>query len=29
MEEKFLIQRFGEQYEQYRREVKALVPAVW
>jgi protein-S-isoprenylcysteine O-methyltransferase Ste14 len=29
MEEKFLIERFGDQYEQYRRDVKALVPAVW
>jgi protein-S-isoprenylcysteine O-methyltransferase Ste14 len=29
VEEAFLTQRFGQQYEQYRREVKALIPAVW
>jgi protein-S-isoprenylcysteine O-methyltransferase Ste14 len=29
VEEAFLKQRFGSQYDQYRREVKALIPAVW
>lgn len=29
VEEAFLTQRFGEQYDQYRREVKALIPEVW
>ena len=28
MEEQFLIEEFGEEYEKYRREVKALVPWV-
>jgi protein-S-isoprenylcysteine O-methyltransferase Ste14 len=26
MEEKWLIQEFGTEYERYRREVKALIP---
>jgi len=29
MEEKFLIEHFGAEYEQYRREVKGLIPFVW
>ena len=29
VEETFLMQRFGPEYEDYRRHVKALVPAVW
>jgi protein-S-isoprenylcysteine O-methyltransferase Ste14 len=29
VEEAFLTRRFPQQYEQYRREVKALIPAVW
>jgi protein-S-isoprenylcysteine O-methyltransferase Ste14 len=29
VEETFMTQQFGEQYEQYRREVKGLVPLVW
>ena len=29
VEEAFLTERFGQQYAQYRREVKALIPAVW
>ena len=29
MEEKWLIQEFGTGYEQYRREVKALIPFVY
>ena len=29
VEEAFLMQRFGPEYEDYRRHVKALVPAVW
>lgn len=28
MEEQFLLEEFGEEYEQYRREVRALVPWV-
>jgi protein-S-isoprenylcysteine O-methyltransferase Ste14 len=28
MEEQFLVEEFGEEYERYRREVKALVPWV-
>lgn len=29
LEERFMIEQFGAQYVQYRREVKALVPFVW
>jgi protein-S-isoprenylcysteine O-methyltransferase Ste14 len=29
VEETFMIQQFGEQYEQYRRDVKGLIPLVW
>jgi len=29
VEEVFMIEAFGAEYEQYRREVKALVPFVW
>jgi protein-S-isoprenylcysteine O-methyltransferase Ste14 len=29
VEEKFLTQRFGEEYNKYRREVKGLIPLVW
>ena len=28
-EEKFMVEQFGAQYEQYRREVKALVPGLF
>jgi protein-S-isoprenylcysteine O-methyltransferase Ste14 len=28
-EEKFMMQRFGEQYDRYRTQVKALVPYIW
>lgn len=29
IEESFMIQQFGEEYVQYRREVKATIPFVW
>ncbi len=29
VEERFMIEQFGEQYERYRREVKGLIPFVW
>jgi protein-S-isoprenylcysteine O-methyltransferase Ste14 len=29
LEERFMIEQFGAQYVQYRREVKSLVPFVW
>jgi protein-S-isoprenylcysteine O-methyltransferase len=29
LEERFMIEQFGAQYMQYRREVKSLVPFVW
>ena len=29
LEEHFLIEQFGPEYEQYRRDVKALIPGVW
>ena len=29
LEERFMLEQFGEQYAQYRREVKALIPYVW
>ena len=29
LEEAFLIRQFGAEYEQYRREVKGLIPFVW
>jgi protein-S-isoprenylcysteine O-methyltransferase Ste14 len=29
MEERFLIENFGAEYEQYRRNVKGLIPFVW
>jgi len=29
VEERFMIEQFGEQYLQYKRETKALVPYVW
>jgi protein-S-isoprenylcysteine O-methyltransferase Ste14 len=29
VEEAFMIEAFGAEYEQYRREVRALVPFVW
>ena len=29
LEERFMIEQFGAQYVEYRREVKALVPFVW
>jgi protein-S-isoprenylcysteine O-methyltransferase Ste14 len=29
VEERFMTARFGAEYDQYRREVKALVPMVW
>ena len=29
LEERFMIEQFGAQYVEYRREVKALVPYVW
>jgi protein-S-isoprenylcysteine O-methyltransferase len=28
-EESFMVSEFGEQYEQYRHQVKALIPFVW
>ena len=28
-EERFMIEQFGAQYVQYRREVKSLIPFVW
>lgn len=29
IEESFMIEQFGSQYEQYRHDVKALIPFVW
>ncbi|MBZ5618161.1 MAG: isoprenylcysteine carboxylmethyltransferase family protein [Acidobacteriia bacterium] len=29
LEERFMIEEFGSQYVQYRREVKALIPFAW
>jgi protein-S-isoprenylcysteine O-methyltransferase Ste14 len=29
LEESYMIQQFGAEYEQYRHEVKALVPLLW
>jgi protein-S-isoprenylcysteine O-methyltransferase Ste14 len=29
VEEAFMIEQFGAEYEQYRREVKGLIPLVW
>jgi protein-S-isoprenylcysteine O-methyltransferase Ste14 len=29
MEEKFLVEHFGAEYEQYRHDVKGLIPFVW
>jgi protein-S-isoprenylcysteine O-methyltransferase Ste14 len=29
VEERFMIEQFGEQYERYRREVKGLIPFIW
>jgi protein-S-isoprenylcysteine O-methyltransferase Ste14 len=29
LEERFMIEQFGAQYVQYRREVKGLIPFVW
>ena len=29
LEERFMIEQFGAGYEQYRREVQALIPGVW
>lgn len=29
LEEQFMMQQFGEQYAQYRRKVKSLIPFVW
>ena len=29
VEEKLMVEQFGEEYEKYRREVKALIPLVW
>jgi protein-S-isoprenylcysteine O-methyltransferase len=29
LEEAFMIQQFGAQYEDYRRHVKALIPGIW
>ena len=28
-EERFMLEQFGPRYEQYRREVKALIPGLW
>ena len=29
LEEAFMIEKFGQEYEQYRRDVKGLIPYVW
>lgn len=29
LEERFMIEQFGAEYEQYRREVKGLIPGIW
>ena len=29
LEERYMIQQFGAEYEQYRRQVKGLIPGVW
>jgi protein-S-isoprenylcysteine O-methyltransferase Ste14 len=29
LEEKFMVEQFASQYEQYRKEVKGLIPFVW
>jgi len=29
IEERFMVEQFGERYERYRREVKALIPLIW
>jgi len=29
MEEKFMTEQFGPQYQEYKRQVKALIPFVW
>jgi protein-S-isoprenylcysteine O-methyltransferase Ste14 len=29
VEERFMVEQFGEQYQRYRREVKGLIPFVW
>jgi protein-S-isoprenylcysteine O-methyltransferase Ste14 len=29
LEESFLIEQFGAEYEQYRHEVKGLIPGIW
>ncbi len=29
LEERFMIEKFGAEYEQYRHEVNALIPGVW
>jgi protein-S-isoprenylcysteine O-methyltransferase Ste14 len=29
MEERLMLEQFGEDYKRYRREVKGLVPGLW
>ncbi len=29
LEERLMLEQFGEEYKQYRREVKGLVPGIW
>jgi protein-S-isoprenylcysteine O-methyltransferase Ste14 len=29
LEERFLIEQFGAEYEEYRRKVKGLIPGIW
>jgi protein-S-isoprenylcysteine O-methyltransferase Ste14 len=29
LEESFLVEQFGTEYEQYRHEVKGLIPGIW
>jgi protein-S-isoprenylcysteine O-methyltransferase Ste14 len=29
VEEEFMIKQFGAEYEQYRHDVKALIPLIW
>jgi protein-S-isoprenylcysteine O-methyltransferase Ste14 len=29
LEETFMVEQFGAEYEDYRRHVKALIPGIW